>query len=137
MGWLKAGIVTTIIAAVIMVAALVLLSVLQKGFEPMSILTLVLFGLPLGLVVAAPVGLVILPVADAILERRDMRLFRDMTIIGALAGALVPLFIIFVLKFRPPGMIGTITALLVLAGLVGGGAAGLFYAEVLARMHKR
>ncbi|MFI4996739.1 MAG: hypothetical protein ACHQAQ_13275 [Hyphomicrobiales bacterium] len=128
---------TTIIAAVIMVAALVLLSVLQKGFEPMSILTLVLFGLPLGLVVAAPVSLVILPVADAILERRDMRLFRDMTIIGALAGALVPLFIMFVLKFRPPGMIGTITALMVLAGLVGGGAAGLFYAEVLARMNKR
>jgi hypothetical protein len=34
-------------------------------------------------------------------------------------------------------MVGTITVLLVLAGLVAGGAAGLFYAEMLARLQRR
>jgi len=137
MDWLKVGITTTIICAVVLVATMVLLSVMEKGFEPMGLLTIVLVGLPLGLAVSAPVCLIVLPAADAILERRDKRLFRDMSIVGALAGALVPLFVIFVLKFRPPGMIATISALLVLAGLVGGAAAGLFYAEMLARLHRR
>jgi hypothetical protein len=137
MDWLKAGIVTTILSTLVIVGALVLLSILQKGVEPMSVLTLALVGLPLGLLVSAPICLVVLPVADAILVRRGMRLFRDMAIVGAIAGALVPLFVIFVLKIRPPGMIGTITALLTLAGLVGGAAAGLFYAEFLARIHGR
>jgi hypothetical protein len=137
MSWLRVGVVTTIICAVVLVAALVLLSVVQKGFDLRSVVTLVLFGLPLALAAAAPVCLVILPAADAILERRDQRLFRDMSIIGAVSGALVPIFILFVLKFGPPGMIGTVTVLLVLAGLVTGGAAGLFYAEMLARLHRR
>jgi hypothetical protein len=136
MSWLKVAIMTTVICAVMLVAALILLSVAQKGVEPMSLLTIVLVGFPLSLAAAAPVCIVILPAADAILERRDKRLFRDMTIIGAIAGALVPLFVVFVLKFRPAGMVGTVTALLVLAGLVMGGAAGLFYAEMLARLHK-
>jgi hypothetical protein len=137
MDWLKAGIVTTILSTVVIVGALVLLSILQKGVEPMSVLTLTLIGLPLGLLVAAPICLVVLPIADTILVRSGMRLFRDMAIVGAIAGALVPLFVMFVLKIRPPGMIGTITALLILAGLVGGAASGLFYAEILARIHRR
>ena len=103
MAWLKVGIITMIICAVMLVAVLVLLSVVQKGFDLRSILT---------------------------------RLFRDMSIIGGVAGALVPLFVIFVLKFRPEGSLSTITALLVFAGVVGGAAAGLFYAEMLARLHR-
>jgi hypothetical protein len=137
MGWLKAGLATTIISAVIMVGAMVLLSIFQKGVEPMSLLSIVLVGLPLALIVAAPVCLIVLPAADAILVRRGAELFRDMTIVGAVAGALVPLVILFVLKIRPPGMLGTITALSIMAGVVGGAAAGLFYAEILARLVKR
>jgi hypothetical protein len=137
MGWLKAGLATTLISAVIMVGAMLLLSILQKGVEPMSLFSIVFVGLPLGLLVAAPVCLVVLPVADAILVRRGARLFRDMTIVGAVAGALVPLVILFVFKIRPPGLLGTITALSVLAGVIGGAAAGLFYAEILARLVKR
>jgi len=136
MAWLKVAIITTILCAVMLVATLVLLSVVQKGFEPMSLVTVVLVGLPLALAASAPVCIIVLPIADAILERRDRRLFRDMTLIGAVAGAIVPLFVIFVLKFRPEGMIGTVTALSVLAGIVAGAAAGLFYAEMLARLHK-
>ena len=136
MAWLKVGIITMIICAVMLVAVLVLLSVVQKGFDLRSILAIVLVGLPLALVATAPICLVILPAADALLERRDPRLFRDMSIIGGVAGALVPLFVIFVLKFRPEGSLGTITALLVFAGVVGGAAAGLFYAEMLARLHR-
>ncbi|MBV8768501.1 MAG: hypothetical protein JO357_00965 [Hyphomicrobiales bacterium] len=137
MGWLKAGLTTTVISAVLMVGALLLLSVLQKGFEPMSLLSILVVGLPLGLLVAAPVGLVVLPAADAILLRAGARLFRDMAIVGAIAGALVAIIILFVLRFRPASGLGTITALAVLAGLVGGAAAGLFYAEFLARLEKR
>ncbi len=137
MGWLKAGLTTSVISAVLMVGAMLLLSILQKGVEPMSLFSIVFVGLPLGLVVAAPVCLIVLPAADAILLRRGARLFRDMMIVGAVAGALVPLVILFVLRIRPPGMLGTITALSLLAGLVGGAAAGLFYAEILARLDKR
>jgi hypothetical protein len=137
MSWLRVGVVTTIICAVVLVAALVLLNVVEKGFNLRSIMDPVLFGLPIALLAAAPVCLVILPAADALLERRDQRLFRDMSIIGGVSGALVPLFILFVLKRTPPGMSSTITALLVLAGLVCGAAAGLFYAETLARLHRR
>ena len=137
MGWLKAGLTTTVISAVVMVGAMLLLSVLQKGFEPMSLLSILAVGLPLGLLVAAPVCLIVLPAADAILMRGGAKLFRDMMIVGAAAGALVPLIILFVLKIRPPGGLGTITALSLLAGLVGGAAAGLFYAEILARLDKR
>ncbi|MBV8448713.1 MAG: hypothetical protein JO124_12085 [Hyphomicrobiales bacterium] len=137
MGWLKAGLTTTVISAVLMVGALLLLSVLQKGFEPMSLLSILVVGLPLGLLVAAPVSLVVLPAADAILLRAGARLFRDMAIVGAIAGALVAIIILFVLRFRPASGLGTITALAVLAGLVGGAAAGLFYAEFLARLEKR
>jgi hypothetical protein len=137
MGWLKAGLATSVISAVLMVGAMLLLSILQKGVEPMSLFSIVFVGLPLGLVVAAPVCLIVLPAADAILLRRGARLFRDMMIVGAVAGALVPLVILFVLRIRPPGMLGTITALSLLAGLVGGAAAGLFYAEILARLQKR
>jgi hypothetical protein len=137
MGWLKAGLTTTVISAVVMVGAMLLLSVLQKGFEPMSLLSILVVGLPLGLLVAAPVCLIVLPAADAILMRGGAKLFRDMMIVGALAGALVPLIILFVLKIRPSGGLGTITALSLLAGLVGGAAAGLFYAEILARLDKR
>ncbi|MFI5015087.1 MAG: hypothetical protein ACHQAY_22360 [Hyphomicrobiales bacterium] len=137
MGWLKVGIVTTIVSALVMVGAMVLLSILQKGVEPISLLSIVLVGLPLGLIIAAPVCLVILPLADALLEPRGFKLFRDLMIVGAVAGALMPLLVIFVLKIRPPGMVGTITALLVLAGLVGGAASGLFYAEILARLDRR
>lgn len=136
MGWLKAGLTTTVISAVIMVGAMLLLSV-QKGVVPASLLSILVIGLPLALLVAAPVCLIVLPAADAILVRRGARLFRDMMIVGAVAGALVPLVIIFVLKIRPSGGLGTITALSLLAGLVGGAAAGLFYAEILARLHKR
>jgi hypothetical protein len=137
MGWLKAGLTTTVISAVIIVGAMLLLSVLQKGIDPTSLLSILVIGLPLGLLVAAPVCLVVLPVADAILLRRGAKLFRDMMIVGAVAGALVPLIILFVLKIRPSGGLGTITALSLLAGVVGGAAAGLFYAEILARLHKR
>ena len=137
MGWLKAGLTTTVISAVVMVGAMLLISVLQKGFEPMSLLSILVVGLPLGLLVAAPVCLIVLPAADAILMRGGAKLFRDMMIVGAAAGALVPLIILFVLKIRPSGGLGTITALSLLAGLVGGAAAGLFYAEILARLHKR
>ncbi|MBV9752791.1 MAG: hypothetical protein JO188_09760 [Hyphomicrobiales bacterium] len=137
MGWLKAGLTTTVISAVLMVGALLLLSVLQKGFEPISLLSILVVGLPLGLLVAAPLGLVVLPAADAILLRAGARLFRDMAIVGAIAGALVAIIILFVLRFRPASGLGTITALAVLAGLVGGAAAGLFYAEFLARLEKR
>ena len=137
MGWLKAGVTTTVISAVIMVGAMLLLSALQKGIEPMSLLSILVVGLPLGLLVAAPVCLVVLPAADAILLRRGARLFRDMMIVGAVAGALVPLIILFVLRIRPSGGLGTIAALSLLAGLVGGAAAGLFYAEILARLEKR
>jgi hypothetical protein len=137
MSWLKAGIITAVLSAVVMVGAMVFLNVLQKGVEPMSLLTIVLIGLPFGVVVAAPICLLVLPAADAILEPRGRRLFRDMAAVGAIAGALVPLIFIFVLKIRPPGMIGTVTALLVLAGLVAGAVAGLFYAEILARMDRR
>lgn len=137
MGWLKAGLTTTVISAVIMVGAMLLLSVMQKGVVPASLLSILVIGLPLALLVAAPVCLIVLPAADAILVRRGARLFRDMMIVGAVAGALVPLVIIFVLKIRPSGGLGTITALSLLAGLVGGAAAGLFYAEILARLHKR
>jgi hypothetical protein len=137
MGWLKAGLTTTVISAVVMVGAMLLLSVLQKGFEPMSLLSIFVVGLPLGLLVAAPVCLIVLPAADAILMRGGAKLFRDMMIVGAAAGALVPLIILFALKIRPSGGLGTITALSLLAGLVGGAAAGLFYAEILARLDKR
>lgn len=137
MGWLKAGLTTTVISAVVMVGAMLLLSVLQKGFEPMSLLSILVVGLPLGLLVAAPVCLIVLPAADAILLRGGAKLFRDMMIVGAAAGALVPLIILFVLKIRPSSGLGTITALSLLAGLVGGAAAGLFYAEILARLDKR
>ncbi len=137
MGWLKAGLTTTVISAVIMVGAMLLLSVMQKGVVPASLLSILVIGLPLALLVAAPVCLIVLPAADAILVRRGARLFRDMMIVGAVAGGLVPLVIIFVLKIRPSGGLGTITALSLLAGLVGGAAAGLFYAEILARLHKR
>ena len=137
MGWLKAGLTTTVISAVVMVGAMLLLSVLQKGFEPMSLLSILVVGLPLGLLVAAPVCLIVLPAADAILMRGGAKLFRDMMIVGAAAGALVPLIILFVLKIRPSGGLGTITALSLLAELVGGAAAGLFYAEILARLDKR
>ncbi len=137
MGWLKAGLTTTVISAVVMVGAMLLLSVLQKGFEPMSLLSILVVGLPLGLLVAAPVCLIVLPAADAILLRGGAKLFRDMMIVGAAAGALVPLIILFVLKIRPSGGLGTITALSLLAELVGGAAAGLFYAEILARLDKR
>ncbi|MBV9566617.1 MAG: hypothetical protein JO172_00625 [Hyphomicrobiales bacterium] len=137
MGWLKAGLTTTLISAVLMVGAMLLLSVLQKGFEPMSLLSILVVGLPLGLIVAAPVCLIVLPAADAILVRRGARLFRDMTIVGAMAGAIVPIIVLFVLRFRPSSGLGTITALSVLAGLIGGAAAGLFYAEFLARLDKR
>jgi hypothetical protein len=137
MGWLKAGSITTIFSAVVMAGAMALISILQKGVEPMSLVSIVLIGLPLGLIVAAPICLVVLPAADALLIRRGMKLFRDMTIIGAVAGALMPLVILFVLRIRPPGMLGTVTALSVLAGLVGGAAAGLFYTEIQARLAKR
>ena len=137
MSWLRVGVVTTIICAVLLVAALVLLSVVQKGFDLRGVIALVLFGLPIALAASAPVCLIILPVADAILERRDPRLFRDMTIIGAVSGALVPIVVLFVLGFKPPGMIAIVTALLVLAGVVAGAGAGLFYAEMLARLHRR
>ncbi|MBV9113298.1 MAG: hypothetical protein JOY67_10810 [Hyphomicrobiales bacterium] len=137
MGWLKAGLTTTVISAILMVGAMLLLSVLQKGFEPMSLLSIIVVGLPVGFVVALPVCLVVLPAADAILMRRGARLFRDMMIVGAIAGALVPIIILFVLRLRPSSGLGTITALSLLAGLVGGAAAGLFYAEFLARLEKR
>jgi hypothetical protein len=137
MGWLKAGLTTTVISAVVMVGAMLLLSVLQKGFEPMSLLSILVVGLPLGLLVAAPVCLIVLPTADAILMRGGAKLFRDMMMVGAAAGALVPLIILFVLRIRPSAGLGTITALSLLAGIVGGAAAGLFYAEILARIHKR
>ena len=137
MNWFRVGIITTIICAVILVAVFILLSVAQKGFDTKSIFSIVLIGLPLALAASAPVCLVILPVADAILERRDKRLFRDMTIIGAVSGALVPLFIRFVLKIGTADATGTITGLLVLAGLVAGAVAGLFYSETLARLHRQ
>jgi hypothetical protein len=79
----------------------------------------------------------VLPAADAILMRGGAKLFRDMMIVGAVAGALVPLIILFVLRIKPSAGLGTITALSLLAGIVGGAAAGLFYAEILARIHKR
>ena len=120
-----------------MVGAMLLLSALQKGIEPMSLFSILVVGLPLALLVAAPVCLVVLPAADAILMRHGAKLFRDMMIVGAVAGALVPLVILFVLKIRPSGGLGTITALSLLAGLVGGAAAGIFYAEILARVYKR
>jgi hypothetical protein len=137
MGWLKAGLTTTVISALVMVGAMLLLSALQKGIEPMSLFSILVVGLPLALLVAAPVCLVVLPAADAILMRHGAKLFRDMMIVGAVAGALVPLVILFVLKIRPSGGLGTITALSLLAGLVGGAAAGIFYAEILARVYKR
>jgi hypothetical protein len=137
MAWLRAGLITTVVTAVVIAAALVLVSVARKGFDPESQLLMIAFGLPLGLLAAAPVCLVALPVADAILDRTGAKLFRDMAMVGAVAGALVPLIVIFGLRIRPPGMIGTITGLLVLVGLVGGAAAGLFYAEVLARGDRR
>jgi hypothetical protein len=133
MAWLRAGLIATVVTAIVIMMALVLLSVARKGIDPMSLLLMIAFGLPIGLIAAAPVCLVALPVADAILDRSGARLFRDMAIVGACAGALVPLIVIFGFKLRPPGMIPTITGLLVLAGLVGGAAAGLFYAELLAR----
>ena len=137
MGWLKAGVITTVISAILMVGAMLLLSVLQKGIEPMSLLSILVVGLPLGLLVAAPVCLIVLPAADAILVRQGAKLFRDMMIVGAVAGAFLPIIILFVLRIRPASGLGTITALSLLAGLVGGAASGLFYAEILARLEKR
>ncbi|MBV8428171.1 MAG: hypothetical protein JO137_03305 [Hyphomicrobiales bacterium] len=137
MGWLKAGVITTVISAILMVGAMLLLSVLQKGIEPMSLLSILVVGLPLGLLVAAPVCLIVLPAADAILLRQGAKLFRDMMIVGAVAGAFLPIIILFVLRIRPASGLGTITALSLLAGLVGGAASGLFYAEILARLEKR
>ncbi|MBV8764125.1 MAG: hypothetical protein JOZ66_04360, partial [Hyphomicrobiales bacterium] len=75
--------------------------------------------------------------ADAILLRQGAKLFRDMMIVGAVAGAFLPIIILFVLRIRPASGLGTITALSLLAGLVGGAASGLFYAEILARLEKR
>jgi len=57
--------------------------------------------------------------------------------VGAVAGAFLPIIILFVLRIRPASGLGTITALSLLAGLVGGAASGLFYAEILARLEKR
>ncbi|MBV8183854.1 MAG: hypothetical protein JOY76_04125 [Hyphomicrobiales bacterium] len=129
--------ITTVISAILMVGAMLLLSVLQKGIEPMSLLSILVVGLPLGLLVAAPVCLIVLPAADAILLRQGAKLFRDMMIVGAVAGAFLPIIILFVLRIRPASGLGTITALSLLAGLVGGAASGLFYAEILARLEKR
>jgi hypothetical protein len=137
MSWLKAGIVTTIFTAVVMVAAMVVLSILQKGVEPMSIFTIILVGLPAALLAAAPVALVVLPIAAALIDQGGSRLLRDMTVTGAIAGAVLPLIVVFGFKIRPPGMVGTISGLLVLAGLVAGTVAGLFYAEILLRLEKR
>jgi len=137
MGWLKAGIITTVISALVITAAMLLVSVAQKGVEPLSLLAMLLLVLPLGLLVSAPICLVVLPAADAILESRGARLFRDMAIVGAIAGALVPPVIVFIFRIRPPGMLGTLVALMMLAGLVGGAAAGLFYADLAARLNRR
>jgi hypothetical protein len=137
MSWLKAGIVTTIFTAVVMVAAMVVLSILQKGVEPMSIFTIILVGLPAALLAAAPVALVVLPLAAALIDQGGSRLLRDMALTGAIAGAMLPLIVVFGLKIRPPGMVGTVSGLLVLAGLVAGTIAGLVYAEILQRLEKR
>ncbi|SEC91618.1 hypothetical protein SAMN05519104_2354 [Rhizobiales bacterium GAS188] len=137
MAWLKAGIGTTIITAVLMVAALVVISVLQKGVEPMSLFTLILVGLPAGLVAAAPIGLVVLPLAAVLIDQPGARLFRNMALTGAVAGALLPLIIMFGFKIRPPGMVGTISGLLVIGGVVAGTLAGLFFAEILQRVERR
>jgi hypothetical protein len=131
--WLKAGIATTIFTGLVMLAAMLALSVVQKGFEPMSLLAIVLGGAPLALLAAAPTGMLVLPAADAILDRRGGARFAALAVVGAIAGLLLPLFVIFVLKIRPPGMLGTITALLMLAGLVSGAVAGLAYAEISER----
>jgi len=134
--WLRAGFITTVVMAVIITAVLVLLSVERKGIDS-SVLLMIAFGLPAGLIAAAPVCLIALPAADALLERSGAKLFRDMAIVGAVAGAILPLIAIFGFKIRPSGVSPTILGLLVLAGLVGGIAAGLFYAEVLARDNRR
>jgi hypothetical protein len=135
--WLRAGLITTVVMAVIITAALVLLSVERKGIEPTSVLLMIAFGLPAGLIAAAPICLIALPVADALLQQSGAKLFRDMAIVGAVAGAILPLIAIFGFKIRPPSLSSTVLGLLVLAGLVGGVAAGLFYAEVLTRDNRR
>jgi hypothetical protein len=135
--WLKAGIVTAITMALLIVAALMLLSIFHQGIEPGNLALIVVVGLPAALATVAPVCLVVLPIADGILMRTGARLFRDMAIVGATGGVLTPLLVMFGLRIRPAGMIGTVTGLLLLAGLVAGLAAGLFYAEVLDRQARR
>jgi hypothetical protein len=137
MSWFRAGLVTMLLSTLVMVAAAVLLSVVDKGADAKSIAALVLFGLPLAALAAAPICLVILPITDAVLERSGLRLFRDLALSGAVAGALLPVIVMFVLRLRPPGMAGTILGLALLGGFAAGGAAGLFYAEMIARLGRR
>ena len=61
MSWVKAGIGATIITSILIAVALVVISILQKGVEPMSLFTLVLVGLPSGLIAMAPICLIVLP----------------------------------------------------------------------------
>ena len=137
MSWVKAGIGATIITSILIAVALVVISILQKGVEPMSLFTLVLVGLPSGLIAMAPICLIVLPLAATLLDQPGAKLFRDMALIGAVAGAILPLIVVFGFKIRPPDMVSTITGLLVVGGFVAGGLAGLFFAEILQRSDRR